>query len=426
MTLAGPSTGKIILKDGLFGTDPTLWLTPGTVPYKPVVRSAPLKRWPMRHSTIPVLFGSSLESGLYVEADSDLITFGIDLLGGAFFLLTRYEEVAAPSYDGHGRFPASGSVLFREDLLRRPLVNEYVELLWLALKTLWPQLQRPGRRYSVCPTHDVDRPFCVYGKPLTQVARQLMGDIFRRREPMLALKRLGSKLAVRDQGPGADLCYNFDWIMQESERRGLRSTFYFLRRTDDPRDSDYEFDDAPISSLLRNIHRRGHEVGLHPSYHTFRSAERIGEELASLRIAAEKAGVIQSSWGSRQHFLRWEASTTWQALSDAGLEYDSTAGFADAAGFRCGTCYDFPVFNLRKRQALPLRERPLIAMEESLLAGAYEGLSHEQALEALQMLADECRYYDGEFVLLWHNSRMLTVRDKRTYLSTLDSVVPGG
>lgn len=421
--LDGAPNTELILEDGLFATNVKQWLLPSTIPVGPLPACQPPEIWPSQHADLPVFFGARLPSGQFIKVSERTVQFGIDLLGGAFFLLTRYEELARSSHDAHARFPAAASLLFREKLLRRPIVNEYVELMWAALHHLWPHLRRPHREYRVMPTHDVDRPFCVYRKSIGHVARQVVGDVVRRHEPSLAVRRVDSMFRVRRDGARRDICNNFDWIMQQSEARGLRSAFYFLCQTGAEVDSDYDFDDSPILQLFNEIHHRGHEIGLHPSYQTFRSADRIADEFSRLRSAVERLGVSQPVWGGRQHYLRWEVPITWQNWADAGLDYDSTVGFADAAGFRCGTCFEFPVFNLRSRQQLKLQERPLIAMEETLLAPEYEGLSHARALQVMRELADECRYYRGDFLFLWHNSRLLSAVDRQTYTSVLDYAV---
>ena len=98
-------------------------------------------------------------------------------------------------------------------------------------------------------------------------------------------------------------------------------------------------------------HERGHEIGLHPSYRTYLSPQQIKREFRILRHEAELAGIRQEQWGGRQHFLRWKAPDTWQGWEEAGLQYDSTLGYSDRPGFRCGTCYEYPVFNLRTGMA---------------------------------------------------------------------------
>jgi hypothetical protein len=146
-------------------------------------------------------------------------------------------------------------------------------------------------------------------------------------------------------------------------------------------------------------------LGFHGSYETFRDPDRLRQEFTRLTRIAGEEGVKQSQWGGRQHYLRWEAPITWQAYADAGIAYDSSLGFADHAGFRCGACYEFPAFNLQTRQALPLRERPLIVMERSLLAKSYMGLNPSQAADMVERLSASCRRFGGQFTFLWHNGQ---------------------
>ncbi len=145
----------------------------------------------------------------------------------------------------------------------------------------------------------------------------------------------------------------------------------------------------------------------------------IAGEFARLRDVADSCGVAQAEWGGRQHYLRWEAPTTWRLWDEAGLAYDSTLGFADRAGFRCGTCREFPAFDLLQRTTLRLRERPLIAMDMSLTSASYMGLRHEEALGVVSRLVAQCRRHRGEFVLLWHNDKLVRERDTDLYRSIL-------
>ena len=59
----------------------------------------------------------------------------------------------------------------------------------------------------------------------------------------------------------------FDLLMETSEQFGLKSTFYFQAgRTGTRFDGIYRLSDPPIARLLRQIHVRGHEIGLHGGY----------------------------------------------------------------------------------------------------------------------------------------------------------------
>ena len=130
-------------------------------------------------------------------------------------------------------------------------------------------------------------------------------------------------------------------------------------------------------------------------------------------------GIEQETWGGRQHYLRWEPGTTWAAYEEAGLDYDTSAGYADRPGFRLGTCSEVPVFDVRAGRRLTVRERPLVAMEVALIDQA--GLSYDAALAELAALKAQCVRHGGLFTLLWHNRRLVSPRERRLYLEALDA-----
>jgi hypothetical protein len=356
---------------------------------------------------VPVLYG---DPSIVVEEQS--IRLGVDVFGGAFALLTRLEEAVAGPRDVHGRFPASESLALRSGFLDRPLANEYAEILWWALHRLWPDLERRQRAFRVLPTHDVDSPYYSRGLVLETI-RDAARDLTRNRGRRLAQARLSSLRVVRRKGRGADPCNTFDFLMDESESRGLRSAFYFMTgHTNKTYDPAYPIDDPWLKNLLVRIAARGHEVGLHPSYETSSDEAALRCELERLRAATGRQPL-----GGRQHFLRWDPATTWRNWDAVGLAYDSTLGFASAPGFRCGCCYEFPVFDLQERRTLDLKERPLIAMEATLLA--YQALAPEAAAEEMRRLREICRVFDGDFVFLWHNDRLTREREREAYLAVL-------
>lgn len=103
------------------------------------------------------------------------------------------------------------------------------------------------------------------------------------------------------------------------------------------------------------------------------------------------------------------------------MEYDSTLGFADFAGFRCGTCYEYSAYDCVGHKRLRLKERPLIAMECSVTEPCYMGLGWgEKALNIFKKLKDLCRYYKGNFIILFHNNSLITTVQKKLYKQVLD------
>ncbi len=324
-----------------------------------------------------------------------------------------------------GRFAATSSLALAEGFLELPVVDAYVEVLWSALHRLWPRLERRRRQYRVALSHDVDRPVASAGRSVPALVRQLGADALVRRDPELAARRLRSWTGLRRGEHRLDPYNTFDFLMDVSERHGMVGAFYFLAMKEPTGlDGLYTLEQPWMESLVSRIHERGHEIGLHPSYHSYLDAERTKAEFLRLRQAAERLGVSQERWGGRQHYLRWENPVTWANWEAAGLDYDSTLAYADRIGFRAGTCHEFPTFHLLERRPLRLRERPLHVMDQALFK--YMGLSSHVAFESVLELARECRRYDGTLTLIWHNSSLPGARQKHWYERLVASLAAPG
>jgi hypothetical protein len=420
---------KLLVAEGLFSVPEDQWLRSGSLPRQPLkiwdLRTAPITAT-VANFELPVIYGKDPNSSHFLTISDSQINLGLDVFGAAFFMLTRYEEVVKPVRDKRSRFPADASLAYQEGFIERPIINEYLEILWACLKQLWPGLVRKTRHFQIDLTHDVDRPLCTVGKTFTQVLKSIAGDVVKRKKPALAQRRFRSVVQVKRGNVDADLCNTFDFIMDLSEKQSLRSSFYFI--TDQSAgeiDGTYSITDPWIKELLKKIHVRGHELGLHPSYNTFRNPQQIRREFEILLQVAEAENIHQETWGGRQHFLRWEAPTTWQAYEDAGLCYDSTLTFADWAGFRCGVCYEFRAFNLEARRPLRVRERPLMVMDRTVLDKQYMHLTSRQALQKVDKLRERCRPFNGEFTLLWHNDFLIDKQTRESYRAIVERLTKG-
>jgi hypothetical protein len=417
ISIKGDSTPqRLILPDGLFAVDHTDWLTPRSLPSSPITWKPTEGAGPGPLAScerLPVLYGPRSPQSPLLSDGPQHTYLGVDVFGSAFFMLTRYEELVLGARDGYDRFPAVSSVAHSGQFLGLPVVDAYLELLWSGLQRRWPRLARKPRAFGLSLTHDVDRPLSFQGHNASGIARQLAADVLLRRDLRLAARRLRSRAAVARGNYNLDPYNTFDFLMTISERCGVRSAFYFLAAGDGTRRSGfYSLDDPWIRSLMTTIHHRGHEIGFHAGFDTYCDRQRTAEEYRRLRTATSQLGVQQDSWGGRQHYLIWKSPETWSNWHHAGLDYDST-GFADLAGFRFGTCHEFPTFDLKDRRPLRLRERPLIAMDRTLFR--YMDLAPGAAFQAVMGLARECRRYHGTLTLLWHNSSLPTLSSRRWY-----------
>lgn len=343
-----------------------------------------------------------------------------DILGLTYWMLSRLEEVSRHDLDQHGRFPATSSHAYKHGYLERPVVDEWLDILGQLIKMQWPLANLRRHEFGIRLSHDVDSPSLYGFKSWTKLARMMGGDLVKRRNPKAFVTAPYVRLMTRKRLHRADPHNTFAWLMELSEANGLSSAFYFIcGQTNKARDADYDLGHPAIRELLREIHARGHEIGLHPSYDTYQKPELISKEADRLRRVCDEEGIEQDQWGGRMHFLRWEQPKTLRAWAAAGMDYDSTLGYADRPGFRSGTCFEYPAYDPVAQEALSLTLRPLVVMECTVIDEKYMGLGYTSStVRTFTRLQDTCRKVRGQFSILWHNS-YLTRLDAKLLLNQL-------
>ena len=397
-----PNGRSLRLRDAFFGQlpDSTEYIVPGSLPERvtlqPRVPFAP-------ESDAVVLFGG----GSTVEELGGLVC-DLDIVATLFFMLSRWEEAIDDGpLDQHGRWPADRALAFRHDFLHRPIVNEYVETVWAMLERLGVEQSRRPRRFEVVPTHDID--LIYYGRVRS------LGYAALRARTGAALTHAAWALFS-----GESPYDTFDWLMDLSESVGVRSRFNLIGGGTSPTydGGRYSLADAPLRAIVRNILDRRHILGFHPSY----SSHLDATQWAGERRAIEDAFGVSLTQG-RQHYLRFKVPDTWRIWDDAGMELDSTAGYPEAEGFRCGTGDAFTTFDVRRRRALRLKELPLVLMEGTL--ASYRKLSAEVSADICRRYLDLAARYRMPLTLLFHNNSFDEVRWpgwRRTYAAVFDHI----
>jgi hypothetical protein len=338
-----------------------------------------------------------------------------DILGLTYWMLTRLEEVGRTDLDDHQRFPAVSSHAYQHGYLERPIVDEWLLILGQVIKQVWPNLELKKHKFSINVSHDVDSPSQYAFKSWPSICRMMASHLIKRRDVKSFFTAPYVKIFTRNRLHSVDPFNTFDWLMDISEANNIKSAFYFIcGRTQPEKDADYEPESPVIRELMRRIHARGHEIGLHPSYGTFQKPELIKKEADRLKRICAKEGIDQETWGGRMHYLRWEQPTTLGAWNESGLNYDSTLGYADRPGFRCGTCHEYTAFEPIGQQLLSLRIRPLVLMECTVIGSAYLDLG-TAAEDKMMLLRERCNKVGGSFNFLWHNSTFPTNNLKLIY-----------
>lgn len=336
---------------------------------------------------IAILYGNSKFEILEKE-----IICGNDIFAGAFFMLTRWEEVAIKERDKHARFPDGISIAEKNGFHYRPIVNEYLEMLWQMLKHAGINCKRKKHKYEAIITHDID--FIKRYDKFSKLIKAIGGDILMRKQPLQVPRTIKNYIKI-SQGKEKDIYDTFDEIMDISEANNLKSRFYFIPGMLGEEDVRYNITNEFVSHTIKNIKKREHTVGLHGTYNGYNKPEVFSSELQRLKK------IEPNITEGRQHYLRFENPKTWQIWNENNLLTDSTLGYSKDGGFRAGVCYEYPVFDIQKRKKLALYERPLIAMEGGIKV-AYPNV--EDFYNKIIELKNTTKKYNGKFVFLWHNS----------------------
>lgn len=417
---------KEMLSMQLVGQASSISFTPNPA-FTQASTEAPCAYWTPEEEDFLSVIGGAIPAPYMSDLPKPLIQFntenkqahvGYDILGLTYWMLNRIEEIGSTELDNHGRFPATSSHAYKHGYLERPVVDEWLDILGQVIQKVWPNIQLKQHQFSMKVSHDVDAPSFLFSfKPWKTVIRIMGGHLLKRKNIKAFFQTLWLKLSTRKYLHPNDPFNTFDWIMSTSEKYKLKSAFYFIAgHTDKRTDHEYNINNIIIRNLMIEMNKRGHEIGLHPSYGTYKKPELIKKEANALRLVLEKIKIKQETYGGRMHYLRWEHPVTMQAWEDAGMNYDTTLSYADRAGFRCGTCFEYTAFNPLTQKQLSLKIRPLIAMECTIIAENYMNLAYsEKALSKFLKLKNNCRKVNGCFTLLWHNSHFTHKADFDMY-----------
>jgi hypothetical protein len=140
---------------------------------------------------------------------------------------------------------------------------------------------------------------------------------------------------------------------------------------------------------------RGWEIGVHSSFDSYRSSQKIRAERERLQ-----AVLGECVKGVRQHYLRFAVPDTWLYHEEAGYDYDATLGFRDSLGFRAGLTTPFTPYNLADDRPFSLLELPLSMMDTVLFQ--QHNLKPDAALLAALDYAKKVKDVQGHLILLWH------------------------
>ena len=331
----------------------------------------------------------------FAEINDDGLQVNADIISLSFIMLSRYEEKIVKERDSLDRFESRNSIAVKYNFIDFPIVDEYVLILQTYLKEYFPEQNFTIPECKIIPTHDIDevRRFAGFKKTI----RTLLGDIYLYKNIFTFFKSLKQCL-VSINNPSKDpYLIAINELIKISDKFNLTSEFYFMGAQLTKYDCGYNTMTSSVQKMLTLIQYHGMIVGFHGGFYTSINSALFKKEKEQIEAAVGHTVV-----GGRQHYLRFDVNDTFDIQESCGMEYDSTLGYADREGFRCGTCHEFHPYDLKNDKAYKIKERPLIVMDATLYS--YRGYSIEKAYQQMERLYKRCKAVGGNFVLLWHNN----------------------
>ena len=289
-------------------------------------------------------------TGFCAEGSPESMPF--DIFETIFFHISRYEEwfCADHEKDIHGTMRSTAQYLVKNKLHHIPIVDHLVHYFYSSIGLKPKKLPTT---YSL--THDIDviRKFSTCYKFLLGYGNIML---YQKNKIRNIIHHTRHFLEVK-AGKRKDTYDTFHWLLVGNDNISQK-VIYFLAGGETKYEGFFNINEPEVKKIMAQAKEKGYRIGLHPSYNSMNNVNIIQKEYQALvGIAKEDIDL------SRQHYLRFDPSVTSKVLESAGIKSDSSLGYRDLIGFRCGTGFPYHLYDFENEKAFGCVEVPLIVMD---------------------------------------------------------------
>lgn len=299
---------------------------------------------------------------------------GIDIFASIFFLLSRYQEYRLSNLDSLGRFPSSSCTLVRANQHLTPWVN-----IWI--QDILDHTEHPYKlkKLNPIPTMDIDVAYDFLGRSGLRKWGGIARDVL---NPKRLLKRLRVSLGIEE-----DPAFIFDKIKD-------KAILYFIQMSDKGKlDKSCGLQMKSFQDFLKSAAEGN--IGLHPSTHSYLNLDEMIYEHEQLEVLSNKSVQI-----ARFHYIKLKLPYSYELLCELGIKQDYSMGWPDVPGYRAGTNFSFPFFNLTKNEVQNLIITPFTWMDAHYIFSDKKNMMEADFNKFMEDTED----YGGQFVPIFHNN----------------------
>lgn len=345
----------------------------------------------------------------FFESSADSV-FPFDPFAASFYLVTRYEEYLETETDKYGRFPAGKSILTEYNLIKKPVVNIWANLIADEIVRKYPVIIFPEKKFKFISTIDIDNAWAFRNKGFWRTGGALAKSVVK--DKFSEFKSRSKVLTGNERDP-YDTYEYLNSIFRGNENK---VKFFFLLGDYGQFDKNISHENPSFQKLIQNISNK-YDIGIHPSFAGFLHGchGKVIKEAGRLKKITGKE-ILKS----RQHYLNLNFPKTYQNLIKAGIGEDYTMGFADQTGFRAGICTPFYFYDLQNEALTTLLVVPFQVMDGTLLH--YLVLSPKEAFNETEFLMNEVKEVGGTFVSIWHNETVNDLGEWKGYREVFEKM----
>jgi hypothetical protein len=317
--------------------------------------------------------------------------YSFDIFAAAFFLVSRYEEYLPFQPDMYGRFPYQASLACRENFLKTPLVNYWLEDFKNALYAKFPGLIFKRKDFKFIPSYDIDIAYSYKYKGLVRNLGGFCKSLVQGRWAYL-LDRWDVLFNKKK-----DPFDSYEWLDSLHLYCRTRAYYFFLLAKKKTGVDKNISPGVPQMQSLISYHAAGYTVGIHPSWQS-------GDEQAILMEEVDQLAAITGMpvKYSRQHYIRMSLPQTYRRLIDVGIEKDFTMGYGSTNGFRASIASSYYWYDLLAEKKTSLMLFPFCFMDSN--AFYVDRLQPQAAFVELMSYYRKIKEVNGLMVTVWHNN----------------------
>jgi hypothetical protein len=283
--------------------------------------------------------------------------FDVDVFQTIFFHISRLEEwqYSPNDQDFHGMLQSKNHFLVKHGIHELPIVDHLVFYLYQKIGLTPIKLET---KYNI--SHDVDaiQKFPSFYKFIRAIANVT----FYQNNKVSNLGNLFSIWYQFYKGKIKDPYDTFDWLLSTNHPKIINKYLYVLSGGKTKYENFFDIRNPKIKDLINFAQRNGYVIGIHPSYMAGENSQMTESEL---KVLEEISGLKIKD--SRQHFLRYHIPKTGEILEQLNLKTDSSFGYRNLIGFRCGTGFPYRMYNFNKEVPFNFIEIPLVVMDMALI-----------------------------------------------------------